>query len=357
VTTRRSFLHLTVASAAALSCGSALSSTGRRNSPGVPEATLPIVKPRALRPGDTVGLIAPASYTFDLWRLDDAAARVEALGLKPKFGKHVRGRRGFLSGSDDERLEDLHAMFSDADVAAVFALQGGYGTPRLLDRIDYGLIRRNPKILLGYSDITGLHVAIGRKAGLVTFHGPNMVGTLPPRTLELLKKALFVPEPLGSVTNPEEQDILNVEFPLRTVAAGVARGRMVGGNLTLVTATMGTPYEIDTRGRILLLEDTGEAPYRIDRMLVQLKLAGKLQEAAGIVFGTCSDCTPSRSSFELTLSLSEVLTEILGPLGKPVLVGLLFGHTKEKSIIPFLVEAELDATARRLTIVEAATLP
>jgi muramoyltetrapeptide carboxypeptidase len=310
-----------------------------------------------LRPGDTVGLIAPASYTFDLWRLDDAAARVEALGLKPKFGKHVRGRRGFLSGSDDERLEDLHAMFSDADVAAVFALQGGYGTPRLLDRIDYGLIRRNPKILLGYSDITGLHIAIGRKSGLVTFHGPNMIGTLPPRTLELLKRALFVSEPLGSVANPEEQDVLNVEFPLRTVTPGVARGRMVGGNLSLITATMGTPYEIDTRDRILLLEDTGEAPYRIDRMLVQLKLAGKLQEAAGIVFGTCSDCTPSRSSFELTLSLSEVLTEILGPLGKPVLVGLLFGHTKEKSIIPFLVEAELDAGARRLTILESATVP
>jgi muramoyltetrapeptide carboxypeptidase len=325
--------------------------------PGPPEAALPIVKPRVLRPGDTVGLIAPASYTFDLWRLDDAAARVEALGLKPKFGKHVRGRRGFLSGTDDERLEDLHAMFSDADVDAVFALQGGYGTPRLLDRIDYDLIRRNPKILLGYSDITGLHVAIGRKSGLVTFHGPNMVGTLPPRTLELLKKALFVAEPLGDVTNPEEEDVLNVEFPLRTVTPGVARGRMVGGNLTLITSTMGTPYEIDTRNRILLLEDTGEAPYRIDRMLVQLKLAGKLQEAAGIVFGTCSDCTPSRSSFELTLSLSEVLTEILGPLGKPVLVGLLFGHTKEKSIIPFLVEAELDAGGRRLTIVESATVP
>jgi muramoyltetrapeptide carboxypeptidase len=356
-TTRRSFLQLTVASAAALSCGSALAPRRRKGAPAASETSISVVKPRVLRPGDTVGLIAPASYTFDLWRLDDAAARVEALGLKPKFGKHVRGRRGFLSGSDDERLEDLHAMFSDADVAAVFALQGGYGTPRLLDRIDYGLIRRNPKILLGYSDITGLHIAIGRKSGLVTFHGPNMIGTLPPRTLELLKRALFVSEPLGSVANPEEQDVLNVEFPLRTVTPGVARGRMVGGNLSLITATMGTPYEIDTRDRILLLEDTGEAPYRIDRMLVQLKLAGKLQEAAGIVFGTCSDCTPSRSSFELTLSLSEVLTEILGPLGKPVLVGLLFGHTKEKSIIPFLVEAELDAGARRLTILESATVP
>ena len=323
----------------------------------MPGDALPVVKPRVLRPGDTVGLIAPASYTFDLWRLDDAAARVEALGLVPKFGKHARGRRGFLSGTDEERLEDLHEMFADRTVAAVFALQGGYGTPRLLDRIDYDLVRRNPKILLGYSDITGLHVAISRRSGLVTFHGPNMVGRLPPRTLDLLKKALFSAEPIGEVTNPDEADPLNVEFPLRTVTPGTARGRITGGNLTLICSTMGTPYEIDTRGRILLLEDTGEAPYRIDRMLVQLKLAGKLQEAAGIVFGTCTDCDPSRSSFELSLSLSEVLMEVLGSVGKPVMAGLLFGHTREKATIPIGVEAEMDAAAKRLTIVEAATVP
>ncbi|HEX9687487.1 MAG TPA: LD-carboxypeptidase [Thermoanaerobaculia bacterium] len=352
---RRTFLHLVATSAGALSCGSTVAMPRSRSRPTTaPPAP---IKPRVLKPGDTVGLIAPASYTFDLWRLDDAAARVEALGLKPKFGKYVRGRRGFLSGTDEERLEDLHAMFADRSVAAVFALQGGYGTPRLLDRIDYELLRKNPKILLGYSDITGLHLAIGKKAGLVTFHGPNMIGSLPPRTLDLLKRALFVAEPIGEVTNPEEPDPLNVEFPLRTVSAGVARGRIVGGNLTLVSATMGTPFEIETKDRILLIEDTGEAPYRIDRMLVQLKLAGKLEQAAGVVFGTCSDCAPSRSSFELTLSLSEVLDELLGSLRKPVLAGLLFGHTKEKAIIPMGVEAELDATARRLTIVEAATVP
>jgi muramoyltetrapeptide carboxypeptidase len=357
VRSRRSFLRLAAAGAA----GSLFTarSTFAKKKPKKVAAPVPAVpiKPRVLQPGDTVGLIAPASYTFDLWRLDDAAARVQALGLKPKFGKYVRGRRGFLSGTDDERLEDLHAMFADPGVGAVFALQGGYGTPRLLDRIDYDLIRRNPKILLGFSDITGLHLAIGKKAGLVTLHGPNMLGSLPPRTFELLKKALFVAEPLGDVTNPDEADPLSAEFPLHTVAPGVARGRMVGGNLTLVSATMGTPFEIETRDRILLIEDTGEAPYRIDRMLVQLKLAGKLQEAAGIVFGTCSDCTASRSSFELTLSLSEVLDELLAPLGKPVLAGLLFGHTKEKSIIPMGVEAELDAGAKRLTIVESATVP
>jgi len=360
VRSRRSFLRVAALGAAGAAVG-AQSATAKKK-PKVPEpaaasAAAAIVKPRALKPGDTVGLIAPASYTFDLWSLDDAAARVEALGLKPKFGKYVRGRRGFLSGTDDERLEDLHAMFADRGVSAVFALQGGYGTPRLLDRLDYDLIRRNPKILLGYSDITGLHLAIGRRSGLVTFHGPNMVGSLPPRTLELLKKALFVAEPIGELTNPEETDPLNVEFPLRTVTPGVARGRIVGGNLTLVTATMGTPYEIQTKDRIVFLEDTGEAPYRIDRMLVQLRLAGKLQEAAGIVFGTCTDCGPGKSSFELSLSLSEVLMEQLGTLRKPVLAGLVFGHTKEKAVIPLGVEAELDATARRVTVLEAATFP
>ncbi|HEY6065375.1 MAG TPA: LD-carboxypeptidase [Thermoanaerobaculia bacterium] len=355
---RRSFLRLAAAGEAGslFTAGAALAKKKPKTVAAPPAPSPAPIKPRVLRSGDTVGLIAPASYTFDLWRLDDATARVQALGLKPKFGKYVRGRRGFLSGTDDERLEDLHAMFRDPAVAAVFALQGGYGTPRLLDRIDYDLIRRNPKILLGFSDITGLHLAIGKKAGLVTFHGPNMLGSLPPRTFELLKKALFVPEPLGDVTNPEEADPLAAEFPLHTVTPGVARGRMVGGNLTLICATMGTPFEIETKDRILLVEDTGEAPYRIDRMLVQLKLAGKLQEAAGIVFGTCSDCTASRSSFELTLSLSEVLDEILAPLGKPVLAGLVFGHTKEKSIIPLGVEAELDAGAKRLTILESATV-
>lgn len=316
-----------------------------------------LIKPRALKSGDVVGLVAPASYTFDLWRLDDAAARFRALGLEPKFGRHVRGRRGFLSGTDEERLEDLHAMFADRGVAAIFCIQGGYGTPRLLDRVDYDLIRRNPKILVGYSDITGLHLAIGKKTGLVTFHGPNALGGWTERSVELLKKALFVPEPLGALSNPEEKDPLNPEYRLRTIAPGSARGALVGGNLTLISATMGTPYEIDTRGRILLLEDIGEAPYRIDRMLVQLKLAGKLREAAGIVFGTCTDCGTDQSSFELSLSLSEVVDETFGALGKPVLAGLLFGHTREKSTIPFLVEAELDATAKTLTVLESATVP
>ncbi len=314
-----------------------------------------MVKPRALRAGDTVGLVAPSSYVFETWRIDDAVARLEALGLKAKLGRYVRGRHGYMAGTDKERLEDLHSMFGDPGVAGVFCLGGGYGTPRLLDGLDYELIRKNPKIFLGYSDITGLHLAITKKAGLVTFHGPVAMSALPPWTLGYLRKALFVPEPIGDLTNPPEEDPLAPAFPLHTVSPGKARGPIAGGNLTLISATMGTPYEIGTKGRILFLEDTGEAPYRVDRMLTQLKLAGKLSEAAGIVWGTCTDCTPAKSSFEINLSLSELLEEILGGLGKPVLAGLVFGHTKEKPTIPIGVEAELDAGAKRVTIVEAAT--
>jgi muramoyltetrapeptide carboxypeptidase len=348
---RRAFL-----STAGLAAGGALLAAPEKKTPA-PDAAIPRLKPRALKAGDSVGLIAPSSYIFDLWELDAVAPRLASVGLKCKFGRNVRARRGYLAGTEAERLADLHAMFEDPEVAAVFCLGGGYGTERLLDRIDYGLVRRNPKILLGYSDITGLHLALGKLAGLVTFHGPVAVSPLPEWTLGYLRKALFSAEPVGAVENPPELDPLAPAFPRHTVSPGSASGRTVGGNLTLVSTTMGTPYEIDTKGKILLLEDTGEAPYRIDRMLVQLGLAGKLADAAGIVWGTCTDCEPSRSGFEINLSMSELLDDLLGNFGKPVLAGLVFGHTKEKATIPLGVEAVLDATNRTFTLVESATTP
>jgi muramoyltetrapeptide carboxypeptidase len=351
VRTRRAFL--TAAGVAA--SGSMLARTERKPPPAA--APVQMVKPRALKAGDTVGLITPASYIFDLWDLETVPPRLASLGLKCKFGRNVRARRGYLAGTDDERLADLHAMFADPEVAAVFCLGGGYGTARLLDRIDYGSIRRNPKIFLGYSDITGLHLAFGKMARLVTFHGPVGTSRLTPWTLGYLRKALFATEPIGPIDNPPEDDPLSPEFPRHTVAPGRARGQTVGGNLTLLSTTMGTPFEIDTKGKILLLEDTGEAPYRIDRMLVQLALAGKLADAAGIVWGTCKNCDPSLSGYEINLSMSELLDDLLGDLGKPVLAGLVFGHTREKATIPLGVEAELDAGAKTFALVEAATLP
>lgn len=310
-----------------------------------------LVRPPKLSKDDTVGLITPATYVADPDRLIVAVRALEHFGLRVKLGRNVRKRNGYLGGTIEERLEDLHTMFRDPEVKGVFCIRGGYGSGQLLDRIDYELIRRNPKVFVGYSDITALHLAIQKRAGLVTFHGPVALSNFTAYTQEWFKRALFEARPLGEVTNPTQENQL--EHTLRTIRPGKARGRLVGGNLTLISSTMGTPYEIDTRGAILMLEDIDEQPYAIDRMLTQLRLAGKLDEAAGIVFGACVDCRPRdyRPSFESTFSLGEVLDEILGRLSVPVFSGLTIGHTQDQLTLPLGVTVTLDA-GRCVLIVE-----
>jgi muramoyltetrapeptide carboxypeptidase len=321
-----------------------------------PQNSMPkLLRPRALKPGNTVGLITPSTYVSDPDRLIAAERTVRYFGLKPKFGRNVRKRDGYLGGSIDERLEDLHAMFTDPEVNAIFAIRGGYGAAQLLDRIDYGLIRKNPKIFLGYSDITALHLAIGKSTGLVTFHGPVALSDFTEYTQAHFRRALFETTPLGVVTNPPETNPLRPAHTLRPIRPGKARGALVGGNLTLISTTMGTPFEIETRGRILLIEDVGEEPYSIDRMLTQLRLAGKFDGVAGIVFGECKDCRPRdyKPGFESTLSFGEVLDEILGKLQVPVLTGLTFGHTGDQLTLPLGVIGTLDADKGELIIEEA----
>ena len=317
-----------------------------------------LIKPKALQPGDIVGLITPATYVSDPDSLVTAERTMKYFGLNPKMGRNVRKRHGYLGGSIDERLADLHAMFADPEVKGVFAVRGGYGSGQLLDRIDYDLIRRNPKIFIGYSDITAMHLAIHKRTGLVTFHGPVTLSEFSDYTIGYYKRALFGREPLGTLTNPPEQSTLRPKHTTRTIRGGRARGRLIGGNLSLVAATMGTPFEIDTRGKILFLEDIDEQPYRIDRMLTNLRLAGKLDAAAGIVFGECSECVPRKfqPSFDSTLSLGEVLDDILGGLKIPVLTGLTIGHTSDQLTLPLGVMATLDAARAELTIEEAAVL-
>jgi muramoyltetrapeptide carboxypeptidase len=313
-----------------------------------------LLRPKALRAGDTVGLITPSSYVSDPDRLALAERTARYFGLVPKFGKNVRKREGYLGGSVEDRVEDLHAMFRDLEVKAVFAIRGGYGASQLLDRIDYDLIRANPKIFLGYSDITALHLAIQKRAGMVTFHGPIVLSRFAPFTQTYFRKALFETDPIGRVTNPPD-DPLRPAHVLRTVRPGSARGPLAGGNLTLISTTMGTPYEIETAGRILLVEDVDEEPYSIDRMLTQLRLAGKLDAAAGLIFGECQDCRPRvfQPSYESTLSVGEVVDEILGRLRIPVLSGLTIGHTDDQLTLPLGVMAQLDAGKGELIIEEA----
>ena len=321
----------------------------------MPASEPPLIRPKALRAGDTVGLITPSSYVSDPDRLALAERSARYFGLVPKFGKNVRKRDGYLGGTVEERVDDLHAMFRDPEVKAVFAIRGGYGAGQLLDRIDYDLIRSHPKIFLGYSDITALHLAIQKHAGLVTFHGPITLSRFTPYTQTWFRKALFETTPMGVVTNPPDSDPLRPSHTLRTVRPGRARGPLIGGNLTLISTTMGTPYEIETAGRILFLEDVEEEPYSIDRMLTQLRLAGKLDAAAGVIFGECQDCHPRdfKPSYESTLSVGEVVEEILGRLHIPVLSGLTIGHTEDQVTLPLGVMAELNADKGELTIEQA----
>lgn len=318
----------------------------------------PLIRPRALKPGDTVGLITPSTYVSDPDKLALVERTVRYFGLKPKWGKAVGKRFASLPASVQDRLDDLHAMFRDPQVSGVFAVRGGYGSEQLLDRIDYSLIRSNPKVFLGYSDITALHLAINRHAGLVTFHGPVMTSAFTDFTQSIFRKALFETAPIGVVTNPPDSNPLRPSHTMRTVRPGRARGPLIGGNLTLISTTMGTPYEIETRGRILLLEDVGEETYRLDRMLTQLRLAGKLDSAAGIIWGECSKCGPSefQPSMEWNFSTGEVVDYILGDLKIPVLSGLVFGHTDDQITFPEGVMATLDSDKQQLIIEEPGVL-
>lgn len=311
-----------------------------------------VLKPKRLSEGDTVGVIVPASMVFELDSIDRGREQLEALGFRVKIGAHARGRYGNLAGRDRERAEDINAFFADPDVKGVIAFSGGWGTPRLLPYLDYDAIRRNPKVLMGFSDITGLLNAVHRKTGLVTFHGPNADSRYEPYTLENMRRVVMSAEPPGTLSNPAKrpEDLIDRENRIVVLREGVASGRLVGGNLTLVASTIGTPYEIDTDGAILFLEDTHEELYRIDRMLTQLWLAGKLERLAGFVFGRCTDCPIEGPA----LSMGELLRERFGHV--PSIWGLSFGHIEKKLTLPIGVSATLDASAKTLSITEAAVV-
>ncbi len=316
-----------------------------------------LTRPKALKPGDTVALITPSTYVSDPDRLELARRTIVHFGLKAKWGANVGKRDGYLGGSIQARVDDLHAAFADPEVKAIFCIRGGYGSAMLLDKIDFNLIRRNPKIFIGYSDITALHLAIHQTTGLITFHGPVTLSRFSNYTQDCFRRALFEPKPLGTLTNPPEENQLRPRHLTRVIRAGKASGPLTGGNLSLIASLMGTPWEIQTEGKLLFIEDVGEQPYSMDRMLTQLRLAGKFRGIRGLVIGECSGCVPRefQPSFESTFSLGEVLDSILGDLKVPVLTGMTIGHTDDQLTLPLGVRATLDADSAALTIEEAAT--
>jgi muramoyltetrapeptide carboxypeptidase len=313
------------------------------------------IKPERLCPGDTVGIVAPASAPPDPGAVDRAAAGIERLGFKPKLGKNVRARLGFIAGTDRERATDLMAMFTDKRVKAIICLRGGYGTPRILERLDYEVIRRNAKILAGYSDITSLHLALGKKPGLLTFHAPMLNGEMADPALPDFARTAFLrtvtqAAPAGSICCGYREKTISV------IRAGMAEGRLLGGNLTMICASAGTPFMPSFKDKILFFEDIGEKPYRIDRMLTHLMNAGVLSQVAGVAVGINKDCLDpdAKPGGEYRQSAEDVIKERLSLLGVPVVTGLPFGHTTLNATIPVGVRATLDGKRGDLIITEAA---
>lgn len=313
-----------------------------------------IIKPKALKFGDKVGVIAPATSVTDPEDIYRAKETLNYFGLEGIFGKSLKNGSGYKTRTVKERLDDFHAMFEDKSIKGVFCVRGGYGTPGLLDKINYELIKANPKVFCGYSDITALHLAINKKSNLLTFHGPVLLSNFSKYTEDSFRKAIFSNEKIGEYSNPIGKRNFRNSFPTMTIVKGSAEGALIGGNLSLVAALMGTPYEIDTVGKIVFLEDVGEQPFRIERMLTQLKLAGKFDNAAAVIFGKCEDCTPSGNVWDR--SLGEVIQEVLGDLKIPVLSGLMIGHTAEQLTLPQGIKAELDADEATLDILESACI-
>lgn len=310
----------------------------------------PNIIPEALKKGDTVGIIAPAS-SFPPERIPKTEANMAALGLKVKWAKNLYAQNGYLAGKDKQRLKDIHKMFKDSDVKAIWCIRGGYGCSRLLPDLDYELIKENPKILIGYSDVTALLNAIHQRTGLVCFHGPVGSSTFSEYTLTCVRRMLFEPLDQQSISLSHEQHEKDEPgFETYVIRKGKASGRLVGGNLSLLSAMTGTQYQIDVKDRLLFIEDVGEKPYRIDRMLTQLRQALPLEEAAGIVLGVFADCQPGEK--DRSLSLQEALEDRLHDLKIPVSYGFSFGHITDQCTFPIGIEARMDTKRQLVEILE-----
>lgn len=287
-----------------------------------------MIRPKHLKKGDKIGLIGSSSPT-PKDRIEPSIRAMEALGLEVILGESCLKNHGYLSGTDEIRANDINKMFEDKSIKGIFAMRGGYGAPRILDKLDYDMIKKNPKVFAGYSDITALHNVFNQKCELITFHTPmpstEIYKGVDEYTLDYFNKNIFSDIPLGVIKNPDGQD-------LKTLVTGEAEGILVGGNLSLVASSLGTPYEIDTRGKILFLEEIEEYPYKIDRMLVQLKLAGKFKEAAGIILGAWTNCEAKEGDNSLTLM--EVFEEIIIPENKTTIYNLACGHCMPTISLP-----------------------
>ena len=308
------------------------------------------VKPPRLKNGDVIGLVSPASTPTPRDKIEGSVRYLEGLGYRVKVGQHVSKAWGYLAGTDKERAEDFNAMIRDPQVKAIFALRGGYGTPRILPLIQYRALARQPKIVSGFSDITALQLAIYRKCGLVTFSGPMPAVEFwkePDKyTEEQFWRLITSKSVVGTLENP-----LQERYDLQK--EGKTSGVILGGNLALVVSTLGTPFMPPLSGAILVLEEVGEYPYRVDRMFAQLRNAGILKNLAGMLLGQFTECEP-KDPAQPHLNVEYLLKEYAQMVEGPVLGNLLYGHIPKKLTVPFGLRATVDTKKRRIEVRESA---
>ncbi|TFV97296.1 LD-carboxypeptidase [Algoriphagus kandeliae] len=308
--------------------------------------------PNPLQKGDLVGLISPSAATADRMQFTFAKEAMEALGFRVKLGNNLQNRRGHLAGTDEERAADLNGMFADPEVKAIICIRGGSGAARILPLIDYALIRKNPKPLLGYSDITALHQAIFSQTGLITFHGPNGTGSWNSFNVKQFERLFFDQEQVQFENEQAKGDDLVIKSNrIQTLYPGIVSGRILGGNLTVLTALSGSPYYTDFQNAILFIEDIGEDPYRIDRMMSTLRLNGTLDKIKGFIFGQCNDCEPGGGYGSLTVD--QVLDDYILPLKVPAYSGAMIGHISKQFIVPHGALVEMNAELGTFTLKES----
>ena len=313
-------------------------------------------KAKRLKAGNTIGVISPSSPSEKKSEVVRGKETLESMGYRVVLSKNLNKTKGLVAGTEEERAEDLHEMFRRDDVDAIFVTQGGYGSAQLLRYLDFDMISQNPKIFTGFSDITSLHLAINKRSEMVTFHGPGLSRfnseDLTDYTKNGFFKAIAEDSPIGEIK------LANPKKWVNRINPGVAEGTLTGGNLTLICSTLGTPYEIDTRGKLLFIEDLDTEPWIFDHMLSHLRNAGKLDCVAGIVVGECHNCVPypHNPGYYVDLSLEDILDYYLKPLNIPSIYGLPLGHTDDIATVPFGVWARLDADNKKFEILESGVL-
>jgi muramoyltetrapeptide carboxypeptidase len=316
-----------------------------------------VIKPQRLKKGDKVGLIAPG-WMITQNQLDESVNNLEILGFQSFYTKRILGKYGYYSGPDQDRADDINEMFSNPDIKGIFCAHGGYGCTRLLRLLDFSGIKENPKLIIGFSDATAFLNAINQQTGLVTFHGPISRTIQNDFSKNHFENVAINPKEnylIESCPENAETILFYPEFSRYTINSGIAKGRLVGGNLSIICSLIGTKHQLDFTGKIVFIEDIGEEPYRIDRMLTQLIEIGALQKAAGLAFGVFKGCGKTDKSLAPnSFDLQEVINERIKPLNIPAVYGLSFGHYKNNFTIPIGINAKLDADKMTIELLENA---